>query len=73
VRNNLSAITDSDDANYAAAVTTDANMNITEIDESCLTCRLVQALDGPALRCPAMAGCQRVALKLQVARRCSML
>ncbi|UNM08208.1 MAG: RHS repeat protein [Planctomycetales bacterium] len=34
VRNNMSAISDADDANYAAAVTTDANMNITEIDES---------------------------------------
>ena len=34
VRNNLSAISDADDANYAAAVTSDANMNLTVIDES---------------------------------------
>jgi YD repeat-containing protein len=34
VRNNLSAISDADDANYAAAVTPDANMNLTVLDES---------------------------------------
>ena len=33
VRNNLNAIADADAAGYAATVTSDANMNITEIDE----------------------------------------
>src|SRR5690606_38396132 len=33
VRNNLNAIADADSAGYAATVTSDANMNITEIDE----------------------------------------